>query len=284
MLQVTDTIAFKIDASNNYYKLYLELKALTESYGGGLAALSHKVSISKPTLWRWANLQNKKAPNPYHVLSLLKFFSKKETSVEIAKYAGGEIEKFLRSSFPADFSRPPEFLREEIDSLLEDFYCYFIYLLCGTEKVMTRDEIKKSVGTYSLDQLGMNIDDDDLDEKLLIRLGQVADLKIDKLISNGVLKETNGELTRLVHNTKIKVATTKKHLPKLFSFFKEKNMHKFSNLMFAYQECIPRETIKIIIDLQHQTFMKCYELMEENKTESGEIYLLTTFFENFGFE
>ena len=163
---------------------------------------------------------------------------------------------------------------------MEDFYCYLIYLITNTEKRMTRSEVKKIVGIYSLEQLELSIEDDDLTDDLLMRLGHVADVKIDKLIDSKILEEDGIYLKSLCTNPKIKISTTKKHLPKLYKFFKEKKMHTGTNLMYAYQESIPRETIKKIVNIQYEAFMECYKLMESDKCEDGEIYLLTSYFDS----
>ena len=275
----TDTISE--DSNNEFYPLYVELKAYVETYSGGLAALANKVSISKPTLWRWVNFKNTKAPNPYHVLSLMKFVTKKEQIVDIAVSSSIEIQNYLRKSFAGDFERvSPAVVIEEVNELLEDFYCYLIYLVTNTEKLMTRADVKKIVGIYSLEQLELSIEDDDLNDELLIRLGHVAEVKIDKLINHKILAEEDGYLKSLCPNPKLKVSITKKHLPKLYKFFKEKNMHSGTNLMYAYQESIPRETIKKIVNIQYDAFMKCYQLMESDKCSDGEIYLLTSYFDS----
>jgi len=270
--------------SNEFHSLYVELKDYVESYSGGLAALSTKVSISKPTLWRWVNFKNTKAPNPYHVLSLMKFVTKKDNIVEISNSSTLEVAKYLRKTFPGDFQREaPAEVRSEINELFDDFYCYLIYLVTNTKKLMSRSEVKKIVGIYSLEQLELSIEDDDLSDDLLMRLGHVADVKIDRLISYNILKEESGSLISLCTNPKIKVSITKKHLPKLYKFFKEKNMHTGRNLMYAYQESIPRETIKKIVNIQYEAFMECYKLMESEKSDDGEIYLLTSYFDSLEF-
>ncbi len=279
----SETVSDKL-SNNPYYPLYSQLKPYVESYGGGLAALAQKVSISKPTLWRWVNFKNTKSPNPYHVLSLVKFVTKKDSIVEVASHVGGEIELYLKKSFPGDFEAMPVDYALNIDEIFEDFYCYFIYLLCDTSKEMTRKSIKTIIGTYSLESMNLSIEDNNLCPDLLENLGVIAEVKINKLIDNNVLKELDGRLINLVPSTRVKVSHTKRYLPKLFTFFKEKNMHKKTNIMYAYQESVPQETIKKIIDLQYETFMKCYKLMERDKTPDGEVYLLTTFVENFGFE
>jgi hypothetical protein len=160
------------------------------------------------------------------------------------------------------------------------WYCYLIYLVTNTEKLMTRADVKKIVGIYSLEQLELSIEDDDLNDELLIRLGHVAEVKIDKLINHKILAEEDGYLKSLCPNPKLKISITKKHLPKLYKFFKEKNMHGGTNLMYAYQESIPRETIKKIVNIQYDAFMKCYQLMESDKCSDGEIYLLTSYFDS----
>ncbi|MFT6070997.1 MAG: hypothetical protein ACJAT2_002846 [Bacteriovoracaceae bacterium] len=267
--------------ANEFYPLYVELKAYVESYSGGLSALANKVSISKPTLWRWVNFKNTKAPNPYHVLSLMKYVTKKEDIVQIATSSSTEISAYLKRSFPGDFERDtPSIVVHEVNELLEDFYCYLIYLVTNTEKLMSRSEVKKIVGIYSLEQLELSIEDDDLNDDLLMRLGHVADVKIDKLIDHKILVEEDGYLKSLCTNPKLKVSITKKHLPKLYKFFKEKNMHSGTNLMYAYQESIPRETIKSIVNIQYEAFMKCYQLMERDKCKDGDIYLLTSYFDS----
>ena len=86
----------KATRKNEYFPLYVELKSYVESYSGGLAALANRVSISKPTLWRWINFKNTKAPNPYHVLSLMKFVTKKENIVDIAESSDEQIKKYLK--------------------------------------------------------------------------------------------------------------------------------------------------------------------------------------------
>ncbi|MBK26800.1 MAG: hypothetical protein CME70_22555 [Halobacteriovorax sp.] len=266
---------------NEFYPLYVELKTYVESYSGGLASLANKVSISKPTLWRWVNFKNTKAPNPYHVLSLMRYVTKKENIVDIASSSDQEVARYLKDSFPGDFQREnPAEIRSDVNELMEDFYCYLIYLVTNTKKLMSRAEVKKIVGIYSLEQLELSIEDDDLTDDLLIRLGHVADVKIDRLITASILKEEDGHLKSLCTNPKIKISTTKKHLPKLYKFFKEKNMHTGSNLMYAYQESIPRETIKKIVNIQYEAFMECYKLMESEKCEGGEIYLLTSYFDS----
>lgn len=271
----------KTTQRNEFYPLYAELRSYVESYSGGLAALAAKVSISKPTLWRWVNFKNTKAPNPYHVLSLMKYVTKKENIVDIVSSSSEEISQYLKKSFAGDFERPiPSEVIHEINDLLEDFYCYLIYLVTNTEKLMTRSEVKKIVGIYSLEQLELSIEDDDLTDDLLIRLGHVADVKIDKLINNNILKEEGDYLKSLCLNPKLKISITKKHLPKLYKFFKEKNLHSGTNLMYAYQESIPRETIKKIVNIQYEAFMECYKLMESEKCEDGEIYLLTSYFDS----
>ncbi len=269
---------------NEYYQLYFELKSYVESYGGGLAALAQKVSISKPTLWRWINFKNSKAPNPYHVLSLMKFMTKKKNIRDVAVAAGGEIALYIENSFPGDFERTyPAEVVEDLNEVLKDFYCYLVYLVCNTKNLKSRDDVKKIVGVYSLEQLGLSIEDEDLNDELLIRLGHIADVKIDKLIKHNILIEEDGLLKSICQNPKIEISISKTHMPKLFKFFKEKNMHKHSNLMYGYQESIPRETIKKIVNLQYDTFMKCYKLMENTKTEDGELYILTTFFDSMDF-
>ena len=268
---------------SSYSQLYVELKGYVESYAGGLAALSSKICVSKPTLWRWVNFKNSGPPNPYHVLSLIKFVTKKNTLLDMVNTVGGDIATYLTKSFPADLESPPIDLGMDINDLLEDFYCYLIYLLCGTDKKMTREDVKIAVGTYSLEKLGLSIEDSDLSKDMLMQLGQVADLKIDKLILNQILKEDNGYLMRIGQTGKIKVSLTKKHLPKLFTFFKEKNMHKKGNFMYAYQESVPRDTILKVIDIQYEAFMNCYRLMEKTKCEDGEIYILSSFFESLNF-
>ncbi|MCO4756176.1 MAG: hypothetical protein KC478_16965, partial [Bacteriovoracaceae bacterium] len=191
---------------------------------------------------------------------------------------------YLKSSFPGDFQREmPAEVRGDINELMEDFYCYLIYLVSNTKKIMSRSEVKKIVGVYSLEQLELSIEDDDLSDDLLMRLGHVADVKIDRLIRHNILKEEDGKLSSLCTNPKIKVSTTKKHLPKLYTFFKEKNMHTGRNLMYAYQESIPRETIKKIVNIQYEAFMECYKLMESEKNKDGEIYLLTSYFDSLEF-
>jgi len=275
----------KDKTKNEYFQLYTELKSYVESYGGGLAALAQKVSISKPTLWRWINYKNSKAPNPYHVLSLMRFMTKKENILEIAKASGSEISLYLENSFPGDFERlyPAEVV-EELNVLLKDFYCYLVFLVTNTASSKSRNEVKKIVGIYSLEQLGLSIEDEDLNDNLLVRLGHIADVKIDKLINNNILVEEDGFLRSVCTNPKLDLSITKSHMPKLFKFFKEKNTHKHSNLMYGYQEAIPRETIKKIVNLQFDTFMKCYKLMEETKTADGELYILTTFFDSIDYK
>ena len=275
----------KVNVNSEYYPLYSELKTYAESYGGGLAALAQKVSISKPTLWRWVNFKNTKAPNPYHVLSLMRFMTKKKDIRETANAASSEVALYLENSFPGDFERThPAEVVHELNVLLEDFYCYLVFLVTNTASLKSRNEVKKIVGIYSLEQLGLSIEDEDLNDDLLIRLGHIADVKIDKLIKNDILTEENGVLKSLCANPKLDLSITKAHIPKLFKFFKESNTHKHSNLMYGYQESIPRETIKKIVNLQFEAFMKCYKLMEETKTSDGELYILTTFFDSIDYK
>ena len=267
-----------------HLELYSELQKCIEQYSAGIGSLAIKVGISKPTLWRWLNLKNRGAPNPYHVLSLARFATKKDTLVEVIEHATPSISSFLSKSFPKDLQSTSPQLNLGLNEHLEDFYCYFIYLLCGTEKPMKRSDIKHAIGTYLLNTLNNNAEEKNLTKDKIESYGEVAELKIDQLIANNLLKEENRVLVRTANVGKIKVSISKKHLPKLFTFFKEKNMSSNSNMMYAYQESIPRKTIEKIIEIQYKAFIECYQLMEASKCKDGENYILTTFFENFNFD
>ncbi len=267
--------------ANKYQALYEELKVLIEGYKGGLMALSLKIQVSKPTLWRWVNLKNRRAPSPHNVLSLLKFLKKERDLHSIIQNSTPEIRKYLSTSFKGELERATSSLvNGNLDSLFEDFHFYFIHRLVNTEKKMTREEIKKIVGLYSLGQMDLSIEDESVQDDFLIQLGFIADHKINLLIGQNILFEEDGYIKTNVNSPKISLYITKKHLPKLFTFFKEYNMANSTNLFYSYQECISKEAIDKILRVQYDAFMKCYNIMEEGKTEHGEIYLLTTFFDS----
>lgn len=273
---------YKAPKSNlKHLDLYKELKALVEGYRGGLMSLSQKIQVSKPTLWRWANLKNTRPPNAHNVLSLLKFLKKETDLHAIVNGSSPEIYNFLKKSFKGELERTTSSrINNDLDSLFEDFHFYFIHLLVNTEKKMSRNEIKKIIGLYSLDQIGLSIEDESLKDDFLIQLGFIADHKIDLLIGHNIISESNNIIQNKITNPKISLRLTKKHLPKLFSFFKEYNMVNSNNMFYSYQECLNKETINKVLRIQYDAFMDCYKIMEKEKTETGEIYLLTSFFDS----
>ena len=101
-IEVATTTPTNYKAPKNnprHLALYKELKVLIEGYKGGLMSLSQKIQVSKPTLWRWANLKNTRPPNAHNILSLLKYLKKETDLYSIVHCATPEISSYLKKSF-----------------------------------------------------------------------------------------------------------------------------------------------------------------------------------------
>ncbi len=267
--------------NNVHEPLYQELKLLIDAYKGGIASLSLKIQVSKPTLWRWAKLKNRRAPNPGNVLAMLKYLKKENDLQKLIHMCSPQISQFLKESYQLELQRQKSSqISEQLNELFKDFYLYFIYRLIITEKKVDREFIKKVVGIYNLEQLGLTIEDESISDSYLKELGVIADHKINLLISYGVVVESSGQLIGQIKEPQIHISITKKHIPKLFSFFKEYNLSKNNNMLYLYYECINKETLKKVMRIQYDAFKKCYEIMDAEKCEDGEVYLLNTFVES----
>jgi len=223
-------------------RFYTELNAIVDraenKANGSKKTLQEITNLGKTTIWRWANTVNKALPDPYKLVALLRFESGKENIKDVAAHYGGHIESFLRTNFPSEFASK---IHQDFDPANEpkfnDYYSFVIFTLCGTDRKMTVEEIKQSVGQLTLKN--SMIPRELWTQEMINAHGQFAEIKIRELVNAGYLAIVDGHAirtrTHLHLNVVEKIEFVSKNIP---TFFKMENVEKEMNGLHFFSDTV----------------------------------------------
>ncbi|RLA63803.1 MAG: hypothetical protein DRQ88_06890 [Epsilonproteobacteria bacterium] len=266
---------------------YQELSPILEKHRDKLEDLVQGTQTSKVTVWRWLNGINSKHPDPNKLLSVLSKVSGRNKIQEVALFFGGEIKEFLENSFSHSFKNElfidPE-LKEFDESVINDFYSYIVFSLCGTEAGSTEEEIISTLGNIVIKKA--DIPDELINDELIYSHGVFGKKKINDLINAHIIElKENGRYSRTKKNIRLDPDFSTKYLAEIIpTFLKTEEAHLGMNSFYGYQETIPVSIAQELAADTTEFFIKCYEKMNKYKTEDGIPYQLMAFGERLSFK
>ena len=263
---------------------YEQLSSIISKYSDNLLEFSQGTQCSKTTLWRWLNSINLGLPDPNKLLSALEKDSGLRGKKKIVDYYGGEIQKYLIKSFPLFFCENLD-TNEESGKVNEitDFYSFVIANICGTLSGASEMDITDLVANVAARKSGF--EKDDLTPELISAHGKISRSKIQLLLDDGIIFKDHSDKYHL-HKKGIDIVSSHSgaHLGEMLSsFIKPEEMELGLNSMFFTIESVTEEAAKEVAKMQRESFMKCYNIMEKNKSSDGIPISIVNFSERFQF-
>ncbi len=273
-----------VESVQTFYK---ELSPILEKHRDSLDKLVEGTQVSKVTVWRWLNKINSKHPDPNKLLSVLSKISGIKKVKDLAIFFGGEVELFLKMSFPIIFSEDYElisdFQHEEIGEI-KDFYTFLIYTMCGNLGGSSQEQLLTTIGNIAANKA--DIPKEYLTHEIIKSYGVIALKKIEELENNNIIElKQDGNYHRSTKNMNFDSDIMSLYYPQMIeSFFRVDETSLGLNILCGYQETIPAEIANEIARETKEFFLKTMKKMDDNCCESGIPYQIVNFGERLTFD
>lgn len=259
---------------------YKELSPILEKHRDSLDKLVDGTQVSKVTVWRWLNKINTKYPDPNKLLSVLRKVSGHFHIKEIAPGFGGEIENFLKESFPSTFAESFIFAdtSEDLNTVIQkDFYTFLIFSLCGNIGGASEESIINTVGNIAVKKA--EIPKELLTQEIIKSHGFVGKNKLNELLKLGVIELRNDNKYHLIiKDVRLDSSVISKYLSEIIpSFHRLDEAHLGYNALFSYQETIPYEIANELAKDTKKFYMRCMDKMNEHRCDDGIPYQIINY-------
>jgi len=223
-------------------ELTQELKNMVENHldrfpNVSINALAIRSGVGATTLRRILNLSIKGDPSPHTILSLVSVLYKEKKLSKLLPQVAGPVGQFLRECFGQFIEEDvPHKTCSDLNEILSDRLCYFVYKLAANKRGTTRFKIAELFGKLGEDRLCY-------------------------LLKQGWILEEGDILHAKEKDFSLDVHLSKKHLPELINFYKPDEVGRKQNIFYTLSESLNEAGIKKIKEIQYEAVRKIYEVM-----------------------
>lgn len=218
-----------------------------------LNALATRSNIPVSTLRRLSLGQQKSEIAPHTVLNLTSYLLKEKNLADLLKKVDPVIKEYLERHFGqfifAGDKGEKRTYDVDLNNYLKDQHRYFIYKLSANHNGTTLMEVMEL-------------------------FGRQGETKVQEMIDLGLLIEEEGRLHARDKDFSLDLKVASSHLPELVRFYKPETLGQGLNLMYSMSECMSKEAIQEIKNIQREAAKKIAAIMDD-KNMRGEISYFT---------
>lgn len=250
----------------NIEPLYKALAAIINQYPD-THVLAEAIGVSHTTLWRWCSSVNKITPDPYRVLSLLRYHSGLNKVKDIAKEYLGIIGEFVENSFQSQIELSSEITdSQKMKTILKDQYDFVLYAICCSVRGASLDELVYISGHLAAKKA--NLDIVDLSDDIIVGMGGFARKKLEKLVNSEVLYMKDDHYF-YNDDTFINIDDSIGRGQDLIrDFIKPELWNKNLTFFYVYQESIEPETAAEVMKDLYEAYQAAKNKMIKNRSTS----------------